>query len=182
MDCLFCTLPRFSLLAACLFSRPRLRGTQGGRLYTTAQVWVQAGLRGACSRSSKSRELASNHGIAFRRARAEHDNGTPHNKNEKQIFAFSLLCLSTSVHVSQLAPRLVTWLPSTSSVVAWPPGQLAPRPSSRATAVTLRARFFEPRCFSVCTSVFEDDKWKHPTNSGPIGFASGIQLCPFIDG
>ena len=30
-------------------------GTQGGRLYTTAQAWVPGGLRGACSGRSKSR-------------------------------------------------------------------------------------------------------------------------------
>ena len=45
--------------AAGRFSRSRLRGTQGGRLYTTVQVWIQAGLRGACSGRSKSRNLAS---------------------------------------------------------------------------------------------------------------------------
>ena len=32
-----------------LFSRPRLRGTQGGRLYTAAQGWVPGELRSACS-------------------------------------------------------------------------------------------------------------------------------------
>ena len=67
----------FSLPDAGLFSRCRLRGTQGGRLYTTAQVWIQAGLRGACSGRSKSRNLGSNHGVAFRGARAERDNGKP---------------------------------------------------------------------------------------------------------
>ena len=58
-----------------LFSRSRLRGTDGARLYSTAQVWVPGGLRGACSGRSKSRHLASNHGVAFRGARAEQDNG-----------------------------------------------------------------------------------------------------------
>ena len=37
----------FSLPVAGLFSRSRLRGTQGTRLYATVQVWVPAGLRGA---------------------------------------------------------------------------------------------------------------------------------------
>ena len=32
---------------------------RGARLYTTAQVWVQGGLRGACSGHSKSRNLAN---------------------------------------------------------------------------------------------------------------------------
>ena len=31
------------------FSRSRVRRTQRARLYTTAQVWVPGGLRGACS-------------------------------------------------------------------------------------------------------------------------------------
>ena len=53
------------------FSRSRLRGTQGTRLYTTTQVWVPAGLRGACSGRSKSRNLASDRGIAFRPATVE---------------------------------------------------------------------------------------------------------------
>ena len=61
---LFGGIRNFSVPAAGLFSRSRLRGTQGGRLYTTAQVWIQAGLRGACSGRSKSRNLGSNHGVA----------------------------------------------------------------------------------------------------------------------
>ena len=53
------------------------RGTQGGRPYTTAQVWGPGGLRGALSGRLKSRNLASNHEVAFRGARAEQDNGKP---------------------------------------------------------------------------------------------------------
>lgn len=34
----------FSTPAAGIFSPSRLRGTQGARVYTTAQVWVPAGL------------------------------------------------------------------------------------------------------------------------------------------
>ena len=59
----FCGTQNFSLPAAGLFSRSRLRGTQGVRPYTTAQVWVPTGLRGACSGRSKSRNLASNAGL-----------------------------------------------------------------------------------------------------------------------
>ena len=40
-----------------------------------AQVWAPAGLRGARPGRSKWGELVSNHGIAFRRARASRDNG-----------------------------------------------------------------------------------------------------------
>ena len=65
-----------SLPATGLPSRSRLWGT-GARLYTTAQVWVPPGLRGACCGRAKSRNLASKHGIAFRGARAEQDNGKP---------------------------------------------------------------------------------------------------------
>ena len=73
----FSTCARFSPAPEVLFSRSRLRGTHGACLYTTVPVWVPVGLRGACSGRSKSRNLASNHGVAFRGARAEHDNGKP---------------------------------------------------------------------------------------------------------
>ena len=49
----------------------------GSHLYTKVQVWVPGGFRGACSGRAKSRNLASNHGVAFRGARAEQDNGKP---------------------------------------------------------------------------------------------------------
>ena len=39
----------FSRPAACLFSCPRLRGTEGARTNTTAQVWALAKVRGTCS-------------------------------------------------------------------------------------------------------------------------------------
>ena len=53
-----------------LCSRSRLRGTQRTRLNTRAQVRTPAEVRGTCSRRSKSRNLASNHGIHFRPVRA----------------------------------------------------------------------------------------------------------------
>ena len=43
---------------------------RGPRMYTTAQVWVPCGHRGAYSGRSKSRNLASHHGVAFRGASA----------------------------------------------------------------------------------------------------------------
>ena len=52
------TFTRFSPAPVGLASRSRLRGTQGARLYTTAQVSVPGGLRGACSGTSNSRNLA----------------------------------------------------------------------------------------------------------------------------
>ena len=50
----------FSLAAAALCSCSRLRGTQGARPNTTAQVWALAEVRGTCSGGSKSRKLSSN--------------------------------------------------------------------------------------------------------------------------
>lgn len=50
---LFCRLATISLLAAGLFSLSLLRGTQPPPVYTTAPVWVPAGILGACSGRSK---------------------------------------------------------------------------------------------------------------------------------
>ena len=93
MKCTFSAKPIFSLPATHIFSRSRLRGTQGARLYTTLQVYVLAGLRGARSGRSKSRNMASNRGIVFRPARGNHAH-----RNQKQIvtiffFSFFLLPL-----------------------------------------------------------------------------------------
>ena len=67
----------FSPAPVGLLSRYRLRRTQGAHLYTTAQVWVPGVLLGAGSGRSKSRNMESNHGVAFREARAEQDKGKP---------------------------------------------------------------------------------------------------------
>ena len=50
--CFFGTFAFFSLPAAGLFSCSRLRGTQGARRNTTAQVWALADVRGTCSGGS----------------------------------------------------------------------------------------------------------------------------------
>ena len=81
----FGTFACFSQAPRGSFSRSRLWGTQGGRLYNTAQVWVPGGLRGERFGRSTSRNLASNRGVAFREARAEQDNGKP---------TYQLLCSS----------------------------------------------------------------------------------------
>ena len=52
--CTFSAEDIVSLPATHIFSRSRLRGTQGARLSTTVQVYVLAGLRGARSGRSKS--------------------------------------------------------------------------------------------------------------------------------
>ena len=60
-----------------LFSRSQLRGTQGARLiHHGASLGPGRAPRGACSGRSKSRNLASSHGVAFR-ARAEQGDGNP---------------------------------------------------------------------------------------------------------
>ena len=63
-------------------SRPLLAlsaaGSQGTRLYTTVQVWIPPGLRGACYGFSKSRNPASNYGIAFRPARVNQAHANPY--------------------------------------------------------------------------------------------------------
>ena len=66
----FCTSAFFSLPAGGLSSCSRLRGTQGARPKSTAQVWTLVEVCGTCSGGSKSRKLASNHGEAFRAHRA----------------------------------------------------------------------------------------------------------------
>ena len=62
----FCTYARISPPVAGLLWRVLLRGTQEPGWYTAVHVWAPAGLRGACSRRLKSRNLALFHGIAFR--------------------------------------------------------------------------------------------------------------------
>ena len=66
--CFLYTSAFFYLPAAGLFSCPRLRGTQGARPNTTAQVWALAEVRDTYSRGSKTQ---SSHGEAFR-ARKSH--------------------------------------------------------------------------------------------------------------
>ena len=72
-----CAFARFSPALVALFSRSRLRGTQGARLYTTVQLWVPGGLRGPYLERSKSQNLASNSGDYFRGAPAEQGHGKP---------------------------------------------------------------------------------------------------------
>ena len=80
----FCTSVFFSLPAAGLFSSSRLRGTQGARPNTTAQVWALAEVRGTCSGGSK---VASNHGEPFqeRTAIQAHANPKTGEKNVRRL-------------------------------------------------------------------------------------------------
>ena len=75
----------------------------GARLCTTVQVRVPAGLRGACSGRSKSLNVATNHGAAFRRARADQAYGNP-----QRVFFLScaLLVLCTRIcYVYHTSPQ-----------------------------------------------------------------------------
>ena len=74
----FLAFAQFSPAAVGIFSRSRLRDTQGDRVNTTVQVWVPGGLRGACSGRPKSRNLASNREVVFRGARTGENNVNPH--------------------------------------------------------------------------------------------------------
>ena len=53
------------------------------------QVWASAKVRGMCFGGSKSRNLASNHGIRFRLPGANQAYGTPNNFRNIRIFPFS---------------------------------------------------------------------------------------------
>ena len=59
----------FSLPAAGRFSCSRLRGTQGTRPNTTAQVWALSEVRGTCSRGSKSQVSTGRHSEHVERSR-----------------------------------------------------------------------------------------------------------------
>ena len=59
--CVFLHIGIFSLPAAGLFSSSRLRGTQGARPKSTAQVWALAEVRGTYSGGSKSQVTTGRH-------------------------------------------------------------------------------------------------------------------------
>ena len=54
-----------------------LFGPHGDRVYTMAQIRAPTEVRGACSGPLKARILETNHGEAFRSARAKQDNENP---------------------------------------------------------------------------------------------------------
>ena len=93
----FLAFAQFSPAAVGIFSRSRLRDTQGDRVNTTVQVWVPGGLRGACSGCSMLRNLASNNGVAFHGARAEQDNAKPKCQLFCSAAAKDLLCGSHGI-------------------------------------------------------------------------------------
>ena len=87
----------------------------------------------------RTHELPLCHGVAFRRARVKQNDGNPHKRNEtQQVFGCSAY---NSSHIA--------WSPSHLTPRAWVPGHPAPRLSSLATALTLRAPFIVPH--STCS-------------------------------
>lgn len=116
----------------------------GSRLYATAQMRTPGEVRGACSGPSTSRILAYKHGEAFRSATAKQVHGNPHTQKYSGRRSHVVRSVRNSLRLA--------WSPGTSSVAAWAPGYLeSRRSSSRATAVTLRTRFFLPPCICACT-------------------------------
>ena len=149
--CVFRTFPRFSPVPVRLFSRSRLRGTQWAHLYTTAQVWVPGGLRRACSGRSKSRSLASDHGVAFRGARSEQD----YRKPTCQLFCCtavksSLLCGSHGAR--QQSHIKFVW---TTTMLVWTCKRVRPvcmirvRVSRRCVCVCVWSSCWNPTCVSA---------------------------------
>ena len=59
--CVLLHIGVFSIPTAGLFSCSQLRGTQGARPTTTAQVWALAEVRGKCSGGSKSQVTTGRH-------------------------------------------------------------------------------------------------------------------------
>ena len=127
----FCTLARFSLLAAGLFLRSRLRGTQGVRMYSRRKFGPRLG---SAARALGIQSRASWQVITGSLSVEPEPSRTTETQPKKMNLRckFRMFCAVCN-----------------SSHLAWPSGHLATRPSSRATAVTLRVRFFVPRCFRV---------------------------------
>ena len=76
--CTECTFFCTSASGRGSFSRALGRvARRGSRVYTASQVWALAGLRGACSRCSKSRRAGSFRGIVFLPTRANQVHGNP---------------------------------------------------------------------------------------------------------
>ena len=67
-------------------------GHAEARVCTRRKIWARPG-SGACSGRSKSRDLASNRGVAFARVRASQDNGKP-TQHKKEPVATGLRTFS----------------------------------------------------------------------------------------
>ena len=110
--------PCISLPAAGLFWNSRLlRGTQGGRVHTTAQAWAPVGLRSACSGSSKSRGADPFRRTVSRRTRAKQGVGNPHEIIPRQDFLCSAVYMSSHIRGSHIT--IAVSLQALPCVVAW---------------------------------------------------------------
>ena len=122
-----------------VFSRALGCGARRGPANTNGASRVPAVLRGACSGSSKSRELVNNHGIAFRRARANQTHGNP-----QAVFLFLVcfaFCCCVELSATSTKPALKTLYTLTQ-----------PRyNSSRAICFSLCDS--HERCFCLCVCV-----------------------------
>ena len=86
----FCALASCSLPAVGLSSLSRLRGAQGARVDATVQVRAPAGLRGAHSGHSKSRELALFSRDRFPPSHTQAGRWKPHSVVHGEGFAFAV--------------------------------------------------------------------------------------------
>ena len=75
-------------------------GARGSRVLT-GKVWVPAVLRGSCSGRSKSLELASNHGTAFRRAKLRKTMKTTPYKVSARLLLYGIMSVSHRATSSQ---------------------------------------------------------------------------------
>ena len=74
---MFCSSARESFLVLSAAGRP------GNTPETRVQLLAPAGVHGPCSRGSKSRNMANNHGEAFRALRATQTHVNPHTRAKK---------------------------------------------------------------------------------------------------
>ena len=97
----FSGIVHFSRLAAGIFSYFLLRGQKEGGVDSTMQALAPAGLRGTCSRWSKSRDRASNSGDGLPLPKSHPGAWKPtriFNFLAAKISLFSLLAASAAVH------------------------------------------------------------------------------------
>ena len=109
----FCTLAKlFSAGRGSFLALSAARGTQGGRVYTTTQVWPPAEPRVAHSGRPKSRELDLFQRIAFRDAEPRRTMETP----KSLLFALLLLYHTRITPSPKLSSSLICGSHATTAV------------------------------------------------------------------
>ena len=133
------------------------------------QVRAQAGLRGECSGRSKLRELASNHEIAFRVAKANQDDRKPH----FQFFFFLSLAVAL-LHPHHTTFELFSWWqPRHNSTTEAALQALPPVEDTDGTPLSLRACAEFLSSYHRTWSLFLIDPINKPQNaSGAIASSS----------